>query len=319
MPKNPLLHLRRDYKLGGAPHKPILLLAVMGLVERGVLRDNKIPVSGELLLEFRALWSQLVITPHTPNFALPFYHMKSEPFWELVTYEGKIIPVTSSNSIRSLSGLRESVAYALLDEAYFRAFANPVLREQLRQEMLAVYFPNTRQFYQANLNEAFLAEYGQLQLEEPAAVYEAQSQALLSSLNKNDREEEVVLRGAVFKRMVPEKYQYRCAITGMQAISTTKNIQLVDACHIVPISQLGIDHISNGICLSPTLHRAFDRGLIAISDDYRVLVSPDLHENPGPYALAPLAGQRLLLPERSQYHPDPAFLRLHREGWMVAW
>jgi len=28
--------------------------------------------------------------------------------------------------------------------------------------------------------------------------------------------------------------------------------------------------------LSPTFHRAFDRGLIAISDDYRVLVHPEL-------------------------------------------
>jgi hypothetical protein len=30
--------------------------------------------------------------------------------------------------------------------------------------------------------------------------------------------------------------------------------------------------ISNGLALSPTFHRAFDRDLIAISDNYRVLV-----------------------------------------------
>jgi len=29
----------------------------------------------------------------------------------------------------------------------------------------------------------------------------------------------------------------------------------------------------NGLALCPNLHRAFDRGLIAISDDYRVVVS----------------------------------------------
>jgi putative restriction endonuclease len=316
MPKNPLLHLRRDYKHGGAPHKPILLLAVMELVEHGLISTNKIPITGELLLAFRAIWAKLVITLHMPNFALPFYHMKSEPFWKLITYEGKSIPLTSSNSIRSLSGLRESVAYALLDEAYFRAFADPVQREQIRNEMLAVYFPNTRQLYQTNTSESFLADYGQPQLEEPAAVYETKTLALLTTLKKEEREEETVLRGAVFKRMVPEKYLYRCAITGMQAMSTNKNIQLVDAFHIVPISQLGIDHISNGICLSPTLHRAIDRGLIAISDDYRVLVSPHLHETAGPYALAPLAGKRLLLPEQARHHPDPAFLRQHREGWL---
>jgi len=51
--------------------------------------------------------------------------MKLEPFWELVTYQGKKIPTTSSYSVRSLSGLQASVVYERLDEAYFQAFANP--------------------------------------------------------------------------------------------------------------------------------------------------------------------------------------------------
>lgn len=309
----PLLQLRRDYKLGGAPHKPILLLAVLELIERGYITENRIFISGELLLEFRALWNQLVLTPHTPNFALPFYHMKSEPFWSLITYQGRTIPTTSSNSIRSLSGLRESVHYAVLAEEYFLAFADPVQRAHIRREMLKKYFPYTKGVFEKDTKTSFLEGYSSIQLEEPAVVYQTRTQEILNQLKNEEREEELVLRGAVFKRMVPEKYAFRCAITGMQSLSTTRNIQLVDACHIVPISKAGIDHISNGVCLSPTLHRAYDRGLIAIADDHRVLVSEDLYETPGPFALLNLKGKRLLLPDKKHHHPDPIFLRQHRQ------
>ena len=37
--------------------------------------------------------------------------------------------------------------------------------------------------------------------------------------------------------------------------------------------------ISNGISLSPNLHRAFDRGLITINADYVVRISPVIKEN----------------------------------------
>lgn len=105
-------YLRRDSKYGGAPHKPILLLAILELVRKGEIRNNRITITPELVLEFKSIWSRLVVTPHNPNFALPFYHMKSEPFWKLITYSGVTIPVTSSNSIRSLNALKESVAFA---------------------------------------------------------------------------------------------------------------------------------------------------------------------------------------------------------------
>jgi putative restriction endonuclease len=56
-------------------------------------------------------------------------------------------------------------------------------------------------------------------------------------------------------------------------VDATINVTMVDACHIVPFSISYDDTITNGLALCPNLHRAFDRGLIAISDDYRVVVS----------------------------------------------
>lgn len=40
--------------------------------------------------------------------------------------------------------------------------------------------------------------------------------------------------------------------------------------------RFGDDTIGNGLSLCPNLHHAFDRGLIAIDDEYRVLVQPFL-------------------------------------------
>jgi putative restriction endonuclease len=48
---------------------------------------------------------------------------------------------------------------------------------------------------------------------------------------------------------------------------------MVDACHIIPFSISHDDTIRNGICLSPNLHRAFDRGLFTLTNDLEVKVS----------------------------------------------
>jgi putative restriction endonuclease len=39
---------------------------------------------------------------------------------------------------------------------------------------------------------------------------------------------------------------------------------MVDACHIVPFYKTYNNHPTNGIALCPNLHRAFDKGAIAV-------------------------------------------------------
>lgn len=71
-------------------------------------------------------------------------------------------------------------------------------------------------------------------------------------------------RAGNFRRKVLDAYEYRCAVTGMQ-------LQLVDAAHILPVAVEGsTDATTNGIALSPTMHRAFDNGLIFL-DEQRVM------------------------------------------------
>lgn len=103
-------------KYGLAPHKPILLLAVIDGFEKGYLWGKEVPISEELLTSFHNYWKLLVDTGHDPNFSLPFFHLGTERsgIWQLKPFNGKEIPLTKSNSIKSYRALRETVECAIL-------------------------------------------------------------------------------------------------------------------------------------------------------------------------------------------------------------
>lgn len=306
--------LRRDRKNGGAPHKPVLLLAVSELIRKGEITSPHIYITAELVLEFKNCWSRLVTTPHQPNFALPFFHMRSEPFWELVAFPGMQIGVTSSASVKSFKNLRETVHYAALDPVLFELLRHPAGNALLQHELLNYYFPDTAERWQQTQDYSVSGELELQIVSDTPLVYKQRMEDLKGSLSNEAYQEELFVRGAVFKRKVPLIYGYRCAISGLQ-VETTMNVQMVDACHIVPFAESGDDTIKNGFCLTPTLHRAFDRGIIVVDDSYRVRISPQMKENDSPYAIRQFEGKQLLLPE-SQYLPALENFRAHREKWL---
>ncbi len=67
-------------------------------------------------------------------------------------------------------------------------------------------------------------------------------------------------RDTNFRRKVLNAYERRCSVTRIQ-------LGLVDAAHILPIGIEGsTDDVNNGISLSPTYHRAYDKGLIFLDE-----------------------------------------------------
>lgn len=308
--------LRRDYKHGGAPHKPVLLLAILELVRKGEILHNRIAITPELVLEFKTIWSKLVVTPHIPNFALPFYHLKTEPFWKLVTKGNQVIPTTSSNSIRSLNALKDSVAFAEIDQELFQLMLDPVNRTILEEALLDQYFPATKAQFRTLEYNLFTDLEKQI-VSEDAESYREHIETLRKTLSGEAFEEELFVRGGVFKREVPKLYHFQCAISGMR-IESLNNAQMVDACHIVPFAISKDDTITNGISLSPNLHRAFDRGLLTITADYTVLISKSVKENQSPYSLKQFEGKPIILPENHQHHPSVENLKWHQRECFVA-
>lgn len=307
--------LRRDYKFGGAPHKPILLLAIFNLIRKGIITSNRIYITPELVLEFKELWRVLVNTPHFPNFALPFYHMKSEPFWILVIKQDSDIPLTSSYSVRSFKALRESIECALLNEEIFTLLEDSVSNQLLTDHVLKTYFNESN--YKELRAHYSIGEQLKLEiLNDDSGNYTARMEELMRRMNKEEFQEEVYIRGGIFKREVPKLYNYTCAISGMR-IESVLNIQMVDACHIVPFSRAHDDTIGNGICLSPTFHRAFDRGLLSISLNFEILVSKKLIEKESLYELSRFHGRKIGLPEQSKYFPTKQNILHHQQNVFI--
>lgn len=75
-------------KKGGhlAPHKPLLLLAVIDLVDCGIIRSPQIELSDALITAFKINETRFTrgIIHFKPNIWMPFFHMTTEPFWRLV-------------------------------------------------------------------------------------------------------------------------------------------------------------------------------------------------------------------------------------------
>ena len=82
-----------------APHKPLLLLAIMDMPARNELDSRFISITGELTTLFTGYWRALMPITHTSRIAFPFSRLATEPFWELVPVPGKSITRESINEV----------------------------------------------------------------------------------------------------------------------------------------------------------------------------------------------------------------------------
>jgi len=307
----PLLpdYLRLNRANGRAPHKPILLLAVLKAMDEGLITENRITPSAELINLFNGYWAALVKEEgFQRRFYLPFFYMKNEAskLWTLRTLPGFEHALTRGRDIKSLGAL---VAYQACGELRHDVYKRWLIAENRAADRLllvAKYFSG--QSVPEQLQDR-IREFEYQIAHDPPETYLARKS---SQQDKEEIEEEKILRGAAFKRMIPELYGYRCAITGLHIVHNQK-ASLIDACHIVPWAEFLDDTITNGIALCPNMHRAFDRGLISVAADHTVLVSNELREAETVYAIRPFAGKRLILPQDEQHHPALKNLAMHRE------
>lgn len=303
--------LKQGYSknLGKAPHKPILLLAVIDMFEKQEINANRIYISAALVSRFKSFWQALVTTGHTPNFALPFYHLNNEKpgFWNLKSAIGLENVITKTNSIKSFKALNEFVQYAYFSEAMYAQVLNAQSRAELKNYLLETYFG----LGEVTLGQDALNLFENDILHESPDGYKSKLMKVYQA-PKEVQEEERFMRSGAFKRAIPRIYQSTCAITGL-GLEGVVNVSMVDACHIVPFATSQNDTIGNGIALCPNMHRAFDRGIISISSNFDVLVSDKFIERASGYNLRQFQGTPIWLPKKSEYHPNIENLAWHRE------
>lgn len=117
-------------------------------------------------------------------------------------------------------------------------------------------------------------------------------------------------RDRAFSTVVRSAYNYTCAFTGLHLVNGGGRVE-VDAAHIRAVEDHGPDSPRNGLTLSKTVHWLFDRGMISLEDDGKILKAEALI----PAQLRTIFNQSgyANLPDKTSLRPHPQFLRYHRD------
>ena len=146
---------------------------------------------------------------------------------------------------------------------------------------------------------------------------------LFSLLAEDSRVRQLVSRlsrSAGFRRDVHAAYGGQCAVSGLSADGFEG---LIEAAHIRGAGhpECGPDHLTNGIALTPTLHRLFDRHLFSLKyqgDDLVVVISGQLtldmvHDSTTGSRLKLEQGPKVRLPSSIACRPGREFIDYHRK------
>ncbi len=141
----------------------------------------------------------------------------------------------------------------------------------------------------------------------------------LDSLPSEGKEREAIIKARVnqifFRSAILASYENKCCITGISIP------ELLVASHIIPWSKDEKNRLNphNGLCLNLLHDKAFDRGLITITEDYKMKLSPALMNYKKNEAIEkfflPYGDQTISLPKK--FLPDKSFLRYHNENVFI--
>jgi putative restriction endonuclease len=279
------------------PHKPLLLLAVIDLIEQGAILENKIEPSPQLVETFMKYWN--VFSLKKARIYLPFYALRSERFWHLHGKLGqeKFYPVKSMMQLASI------IAYASLDKDLFLLLLKPETREAIRQKIIETYFSNKAEIIRGLINEN-----QQIHALENLLIQTAEQKKDIDKIIPDTPKRDKAFRGVIMRL-----YDYTCAACHLRII-TLNGETAVEAAHIIPFSISHDDNIGNGVSLCKLHHWAFEIGLISISDKFQIIVSASFEESGNEaFLLRRLQAQTILLPKQKPFFPSLMTIRWHRE------
>lgn len=279
------LHPARD----NAPHKPLMLLVVLDMFERGDLVEGKLPLTPELAYRFDTYFE---VARHRrsakPDVRLPFHHLSTQKFWTPRT-------VTGERSVHRLT-----TAFIVPDPEFVEVCRDPDFRRQARCILIENHFePAERN-----------ALYHLVEMEIPPADEIARN-AFFETVN----DAEDAGRSGRFRLDIVSAYNYTCALTGYR-VTTISSGAIVDAAHIHQFADSRNNDPKNGVALCKNAHWQFDVGLWSIDEDYRVVVASGAfsESSPNQRSLLEMQGQSLLLPSDKAIWPSQVHLAWHRRS-----
>ena len=276
-----------------SPHKPCMLLAILGLAEAGKLVQNQIRFEPPLLERYARFFNIVRGPRDHPNPWFPFFHLRGDRFWHLQPKTGREVALEVLDTASSSRVIAENIAFVSLDPGLHSLVLDPVAREQLRQQLVVAWFGAFSQPLNALFDEERRIDDAEIDLRQ--RIEGNQTTPVEASSDP--------ARTAAFRRIVTEAYDYRCAASGWRIILPDSTV-LVEAAHLVPYADSHDDDPRNGIALSPSFHWAMDKYIIAPGPDFKWHVSKTLDDRlPDNRPLLELEGKLVILPRENSYAP----------------
>ncbi len=296
-----------DATFNRAPYKPILLMAIMDLIAQQVIDANLIRLNADLMDAFDLYWVRVVGGNRESNPVMPFNHMRSEGFWHLVDGDGVEPDLQSVDRNEIFRRIKSQILFARLDEDLFQLLHVSESRDALRRVLVETYFaPEVRPIIvEVSRITTSSFEYSRDLLNRSRGRFTLQEAPSVEEVYVAE------VRSTAFRRVVVEAYHHTCAVCRIRIV-TPEGRTSVAAAHIVPWSYSHNDDPRNGMALCGLHHWIFDQGLVTVTPEYTIKVSPILalnEQHAGP--VLALDGKAIYTPADRILWPARIALRWH--------
>ena len=126
------------------PHKPVMLLALLDLFEQGVIKENRITYSPELLELFGEYFDAVRSENDQPTPINPFFYLRGDGFWHHHPCPGQDAVLRALSAPPGIKAFQAISDYVFLDDELFALLRDPVARSQLRSVLINRYFADQR-------------------------------------------------------------------------------------------------------------------------------------------------------------------------------
>jgi putative restriction endonuclease len=284
-----------------APHKPLLLLAIIDQIEDSSLSSTTVSLTPELAFRFLSYWE---IVSHRGRSAgrveLPFYYLQSDGFLKHIAIQG-LDAALGSIRPTSVDSLNKVILHSELAVDFFTLMQAADARDAARKVLISGNWFSAEE--KARLSALLDMDIKLLDGDEP--------QDFSAHLSENIKRG----RDIKFRLQIVPMYHYACVLCTSKMLLPS-GITLVEAAHIHQFAHSKNDDVSNGMALCRNHHWAFDQGLWTIGMNYEVMVARNKFVESAPHSteLTSYQSKRLDFSWlKSDYQPSQTHLNWHRQ------
>lgn len=138
------------------PHKLIMLLAVLDLISKGSISENKIYLNEGLIESFEKIFREYANEDDWCQPGPPFFHLRTSSFWKHKIRPGKEDEYSKLKNVGGgTSIINEYIEYSYLDEATFKLFTNVNSRATIQEFIQSQFSAHSNYKIPTNFHESF--------------------------------------------------------------------------------------------------------------------------------------------------------------------